>query len=81
VTDGDRLRLGLGFLLGAFVGGLAAEAAVGAMVVVVVLPFMELVVEDLGVVADDAVEHPVKLLSVDPVGPLDLAVKAAGYGV
>jgi hypothetical protein len=35
---------------------LAAEAAVRAMVVVVVLPFSEFVVEDLGVIDDQAVE-------------------------
>jgi hypothetical protein len=35
------------------------------MVVVVVLPFSELVVEDLGVVDDGAVEELVELFSVD----------------
>lgn len=55
--------------------GHAAEAAVGAIVVVVVLPFAELVVEDLGVVDEDAVEHAVELFGVDAVGSFDLAVQ------
>jgi hypothetical protein len=37
---------------------LAAEAAVGSVEVVVVLPLLELVVEDVGVVDDGAVEEP-----------------------
>jgi hypothetical protein len=41
------------------------------MVVVVVLPFPEFVVEDLGVVDDQAVEQGVELLSIDAVGSLD----------
>jgi len=40
---------------------------VRAMVVVVVLPFSEFVVEDLGVVDDEAVEEGVELLNVDAV--------------
>jgi hypothetical protein len=56
-----------GLLLEAFVGYLAAEGAVGPMVVVEVLPLLQLVVEQLGVVDDDAFEHAVKLLAVDPV--------------
>ena len=69
-TDGLWLRRGLllGLLFDSFVGGLAAEAAVGAVVVVVVLPFLELVVEDLGVVDDDAVEEAVELFGIDAVG-------------
>src|SRR3989304_7522417 len=51
----------------AFVGGLAAEAAVGSVVVVEVLPFLKLWVEQFGVVDDDSVEHPVELFSVDAV--------------
>jgi hypothetical protein len=49
------------------VGLLAVEAAVGAMVVVVVLPLSEFVVEDFGVVDDGAVEHGVALFGVDAV--------------
>jgi hypothetical protein len=36
--------------------GLAVEAAVGPVIVVEVFPLLELVVEDLGVVDDHAVE-------------------------
>jgi hypothetical protein len=45
-TDGDRLHPGLGALLESFIGRLAAQAAVGAVVVVEVLPLPQLVVED-----------------------------------
>jgi hypothetical protein len=48
---------------------------VGPVVVVEVLPLAELVVEDLGVVDDHAVEQAVELLGVDAVGALDLAVE------
>jgi hypothetical protein len=51
------------------------------MVVVVVLPLLELVVEQLGVVEDDAVEQAVELLGVDAVGTLDLAVEAGCAGL
>ena len=51
------------------VRGLAAEGSVGSLVVVVVLPLLKLVVEDLGVVEDDSVEEPVGPLGVDAVGP------------
>jgi hypothetical protein len=59
---------------------LAAEAAVRAMVVVVVLPFSEFVVEDLGVVDDQAVEQGVELFSIDAVRSLYFAVQARGAG-
>ena len=52
----------------------------GAMVVVVVLPLSEFVVEDFGVVDDDAVEQGVELFGVDAVGALHLAVEAWGAG-
>jgi hypothetical protein len=42
--------------------------------VVVVLPLLEFVVEDLGVVDDGPVEEPVELFGVDAVGTLDFAV-------
>src|SRR5215469_4713278 len=45
-----------GLLEQSFVGGLAAEAAVRPMVVAEVLPFLEAVVEQLGVVDDHAGE-------------------------
>ena len=45
----------------------------GSVEVVEVLPFLELVVEHVGVVDDDAVvEHSVELLVVDPVRSLHL---------
>ena len=43
--------------------------------VVEVLPLLEAVVEQVGVVDHDALEHPVELLLVDPMGTLDLAVE------
>ena len=45
------------------------------MVVVEVLPLLELVVEDLGVVDHHAVQEAVELLGVDAVGALDLAIE------
>jgi hypothetical protein len=84
-TEVDRLRLGPvggdGFLEQALVGGLAAEAAVRPIVVVEVLPFLEFVVEQLGVVDEDAFELTVELLGVDPVAALDLAVEPGGGGL
>ena len=44
--------------------------------VVEVLPLLQLVVEQLGVVDDEAVKHPVELFLVDAVGSLHLAVEA-----
>src|SRR5512132_728899 len=73
-TDGDRLHPGLGALLESFIGRLAAQAAVGAVVVVEVLPFPQLVVEDLGVVDHHPVQQLVELLGVDAVRAFDLAV-------
>ena len=49
-------------------------------VVVVVLPFLELVGEEAGVVDDLALEEAVELLGVDAVGSLDLAVEAGCSG-
>jgi hypothetical protein len=48
---------------------------VGTVVVVVVLPLSELVVEDFGVVDDQAVEQCIELFGVDAVGPLHLCVR------
>jgi hypothetical protein len=42
------------------------------MVVVEVFPLLELVVEDLGVVDHDPLEHPAELLSVDAMGALEV---------
>ncbi len=47
----------------------------GTVEVVEVLPFLKLVVEELGVVDDDAVEHAVELFGVDAVGAFDLPVE------
>jgi hypothetical protein len=55
--------------------GLAAEAAVRPMVVVEVLPLVELVVEQGGVVDEDTFELAVELFAVDAVGALDLPVE------
>ena len=65
----------------AFVGSLAVEAAVGWVEVVEVLPLLEVVVGDLGVVDHHLVEHSVELLGVDPMGSLDLAVESEGAGL
>jgi hypothetical protein len=62
-------------LLESLIGGLAAQAAVGPVVVVEVLPLAQLVVEDLGVIDHHPVQQLVELLSIDPVGALDLAVE------
>ena len=53
----------------------------GAVEVVEVLPFLELVGEQAGVVDDDAVQEPVELLGVDAVGSFHLAVEAWGAGL
>ena len=52
-----------------FVGCLAAEAAVGAVVVVVVLPLLQFLGEQVGVVDDLALEEPVELFGIDAGGP------------
>ncbi len=64
---GHCLRGGHCFRAEFLIGGLAAEGAVGAVVVVEVFPFLEALVEDLGVVDDDAVEESVELFDVDAV--------------
>jgi hypothetical protein len=51
------------------------------MVVVVVLPFLELGVEDADVVDGDSVEEAVELLGVDAVRSLDLSVQAWSAGL
>ena len=50
----------------------------GSVVVVEVVSFLELVVEELGGVDDDPVEHPIELFGVDAVGPFDFAVESGG---
>jgi hypothetical protein len=51
------------------------------MAVVVVLPLLEFLGEQAGVVDHLALEQPVELLSVDPVASLDLAVQPRGAGL
>jgi hypothetical protein len=69
------MTAGLGLLTKAFVGCLAAKSAVRTVVVVVVLPLLQLVGEEVGVVDHLAFEESVELLGVDPVGSLHLAVQ------
>jgi hypothetical protein len=59
---------------------LSVEAAVGPVEVVEVFPLLQAVVEELGVVDDDSVEHPVELFFVDVMRSLDLAVEPGGGG-
>jgi hypothetical protein len=66
---------GLGALLESLIGRLAAQAAVGAVVVVEVLPLAQLVVEDLGVVDHHPVQQLVELLGVNAVRALHLAIQ------
>jgi hypothetical protein len=54
---------------------------VGSVEVVEALPFLEPVVEQLGVVDHHALELTVELLLVDPVRPFDLPVKPGGGGL
>jgi DDE superfamily endonuclease len=59
----------------AYLAGDTLEEVIRVEVVVEVFPFLELVVEDLGVVDHGAVQHAVELLGVDAVGALHLAVE------
>ena len=77
-SEGDGLHAGLGSLLESLIGRLAVEAAVGPVVVVEVFPFLEFVVEHLGVVDHDPLEESVELLGVDAVGAFDLAIQPWG---
>ena len=52
----------------------------GPVEVVEVFPLLQAVVEELGVVDDDSVEHPVELFFVDAMRSLDLAVEPGGGG-
>jgi hypothetical protein len=56
---------------------LAIERPVWAVVIVIVLPLAELLVEEMNVVGDAIfVEQLVELLIVDPVRPFDLAIQS-----
>ena|SRR5919106_2225088 len=57
------------------------ESSVRAVVVVEVLPLPELLVEQGRVIDDHPVQHPVEFFLVDPVGPLQLAVRPRGAGL
>ena len=59
---------------------MAVQSAMRAVVVVIVLPLLELVAEEPGVVDDLAFEEPVELLGVDPVGSLHLAIQPGCSG-
>ena len=48
------------------------------VVVVVVLPLLELLVEQARVVLNDAVEQPVELFGIDAVRPLYFSVESGG---
>ena len=50
----------------------------GPVVVVVVLPFLEFLVEQAGVVLNDAVEQAVELFGVDAVRTLHFSVESGG---
>jgi hypothetical protein len=65
----------LGFLTKALVWCLAVKSAVRAVVVVVVLPLLQLLGEEVGVVDDLALEESVELLGVDAVGSFHFAVQ------
>src|SRR5262249_29259059 len=59
-----------------FVGSLSTQSSVGAVAVVIVLPFTKLLVEEVNVVADAVfVEKTVELAVVHPMRPFDLAVE------
>ena len=65
----------MGFLTKALVWCLAVKSAVRAVVVVVVLPLLQLLGEEVGVVDDLAFEESVELFGVDAVGSLHFAVE------
>ena len=59
---------------------MAAESAVRAVVVVVVLPLLQLLGELVGVVDDLAFEESAELFGVDAVGCFHFAVQPWGSG-
>jgi hypothetical protein len=59
---------------------LAAESAVRAVVVVVVLPLLQLLGEEVGVVDDLALQESVELFGVDAVGSFHFAVEPRRAG-
>jgi hypothetical protein len=79
-TDIHRLHRGRCLLPKPLVRGLATQAPVRASVVVEGLPFLELVVEELGGVDDHPLELATELLVIDAMGALHLAVEAGCEG-
>ena len=59
--------LGIGPLAQTLVGSLTSETAVGTIEVVEMLPLLESLVEELGVIDHDAIELSVELLIIDAV--------------
>jgi hypothetical protein len=59
---------GLGFSVQSLVGRAACEGSVGSIVVVVVLPLVKLVVEEVDVVDELPFDEPVEFFRVDPMG-------------
>lgn len=70
------MTLRLAFWPGVVRTGFAAERAVRPMIIVIVLPLPQFVVEQMNVVGDAVgIQQLIKLLIVDPVRSLDLAVE------
>src|SRR6266536_1510683 len=61
-TDGDRSRRGPRLLPESLIRRLATEPPVRSVEVVEVLPLLQPVIEQSGVVDHDSLEHPVELL-------------------
>ena len=57
---------------------MSVEASVWRVEVVEVLPLLQLVVEQLGAVDDDSIEHPVELFLVDAMRTFHFAVEPWG---
>ena len=77
--SGDSLALDLGDE--PFIRGLAAERSMRPVVVIVLLPLFQLLVEQLNIVADPiTVEELIELLVVDTMGPFDLPVEVRRPG-
>jgi len=62
-------------------GGLPPERGMGPVIVIEVLPFPQLFVEQARFIDHDALEHPIELLIVHPVAPFDFPVCRGLYGL
>jgi hypothetical protein len=71
----------LGFLFAAFVGGVVCKCSVGSIVVLVVLPLLEIVVEEVHVVDDLALEQSIELLRLNPARTFDLSLSRGVAGL